>query len=120
METLFNFLAAARRIRFSMAKSLNRVGVTQGEYELLGRLRAGAWCGVHDVANDLLERLVIKGLICRIGSEPSGVRVARITHAGRNLLQQCDHQIDVVRAGFAASFTAAERTALTEFLGKLP
>lgn len=120
METLFGFMAAARRVRISMAKALERLGVTPADYELLARLRAGAWCGVHDVADDLLERLVIKGLICRIGSEPSGVRVARITHAGRNLLEQCDHQIDAVRAGFAASFTAAERTALTEFLGKLP
>jgi hypothetical protein len=120
METLFGFLAAARRVRVGMAKSLERLGVTPAEYELLARSRAGAWSGVHDVPNDLLERLVIKGLIRRIGSEASGVRVARITHAGRNLLEQCDHQIDAVRAGFAASFTADERTALTEFLGKIP
>jgi hypothetical protein len=120
METVFSFLAAARRVRVSMVRSLDRIGVTQAEYELLARLRAGAWCSVHDVANDVLERLAIKGLICRIGSEPGRVRVARITHAGRNLLEQCDQQVDAVRAGFAASFTAAERTALTEFLGKIP
>ena len=119
-QTLFSFLAAARRVRIGMAESLDRVGVTPAEYELLARLRTGAWSGVHDVANDVLDRLVIKGLICRIGNETNRVRVARITHAGRNLLEQCEHQIDAVRARFAASFTAAERTALTEFLGKIP
>jgi hypothetical protein len=119
-QTLFSFLAAARRLRISMGRSIERLGIAPAEYELLARLRAGAWSGVHDVANDLLERLVIKGLICRIGNEANQVRVARITRAGRDLLEECDRQIDAVRTAFAASFTAAERTALTEFLGKIP
>jgi hypothetical protein len=119
-QTLFTLLAAARRLRTSMTTAIARIGVSAAEYELLARLRAGAWCSVQDVQNDLLERLVKRGLIRRIGTNPNGSGVARITHAGRDMLEQCDIQVEVVRATFTAAFTAAERTALAHFLGRIP
>jgi hypothetical protein len=119
-QTLFTFLAAAARIRDQIATSLERAGVSVAEYESLTRVRAGAWCSVQDVDEDLVQRLVIKGLIRRIRNHATGAGIVRIRHAGRDLLEECEIQIDVVRATLAASFTAAERAALANYVSRIP
>jgi DNA-binding MarR family transcriptional regulator len=129
--TLFTFLAAADRLYGRIAEALGRVGLSYAKYEVLKHLRdsegpvslsslAAAQSCARSNITQLVDRLETEGLVRRVDdpADRRGVR-AELTPLGRGQVEEGATQIDLVRAQFAASFTAPERAELVRLLGKI-
>lgn len=129
--TLFTLLAVADRLYGSIAEALGRVGLSYAKYEILKFLRdanegvnlstlaEGQGCARSNITQ-LVDRLEGEGLVSRVQDpeDRRGVR-ALLTEDGAALAEEGATQIDVVRAQFAASFTARERAELARLLAKI-
>jgi DNA-binding MarR family transcriptional regulator len=129
--TLFTLLDVADRLYGSIAEALGRVGLSYAKFEVLKFLRdaneavnlstlaQGQGCARSNITQ-LVDRLESEGLVNR-EQDPDdrrGVRAA-LTPQGADLVDEGVTQIDVVRAQFAASFTARERADLARLLAKI-
>jgi DNA-binding MarR family transcriptional regulator len=129
--TLFTLLDVADRLYGSIAEALGRVGLSYAKFEVLKFLRdaneavnlstlaQGQGCARSNITQ-LVDRLESEGLVNR-EQDPEdrrGVRAA-LTSQGADLVDEGVTQIDVVRAQFAASFTAPERAELARLLAKI-
>jgi DNA-binding MarR family transcriptional regulator len=129
--TLFTFLDVADRLYERLAMALARVGLSYAKYEVLkhlrdapepvtlGALAEGQRCARSNITQ-LIDRLESEGLVRRV-DDPVDRRAIRaeLTEEGSVLLEEGATQIDLVRAEFAASFTARERQELGRLLGKI-
>jgi DNA-binding MarR family transcriptional regulator len=129
--TLFTFLDVADRLFERIAQCLGRVGLSYAKYEILkhlydsgesvslGALAEGQRCARSNITQ-LMDRLEAEGLVRRV-DDPDDRRAVRaeITAAGIALVGEGETQIDLVRAQFAASFTAPERIELGRLLSRI-
>ena len=129
--SLFNFLDAADRLYGRVASALSRVGLSYAKYEVLkhlhdaggplslGALAEGQQCARSNITQ-LVDRLEAEGHVRRVDDpdDRRGVR-AEITPSGEALAMEGATQIDLVRAHFAASFSAPERAELARLLAKI-
>lgn len=129
--TLFTFLDVAERLYGRIAEALKSVGLSYAKFDILDRLRRadeplslrvlaqGLGCAASNITQ-LMDRLEAEGLVQRI-DDPEDRRsvLAQLTPQGATLAEEGATQIDVVRAQFAASFTAAERADLARLLAKV-
>ncbi len=129
--TLFGFLAAADRLYERIAEALARVGLSYAKYEVLkrlsdangpvslGALAESQHCARSNITQ-LIDRLEAEGLVRRVDDpgDRRGVR-AELTPVGSAHLQEGVTQIDLVRAQFAAFFSAPERAELGRLLAKV-
>lgn len=130
--TLYAFLDVADRLYGQIADALARVGLSYAKFEVLEYLRnadgpvnlsalaEGQKCARSNITQ-LIDRLEKEGLVER-EQDPDdrrGVR-ALLTPAGAELSREGITQLDVVRARFAAAFTAAERAEFARLLAKVP
>jgi DNA-binding MarR family transcriptional regulator len=130
--TLFTFLDVADRLYERLATALARVGLSYAKYEVLkhlrnaqepvtlGALAEGQRCARSNITQ-LVDRLESEGLVRRV-DDPTDRRAIRaeLTEEGAVLLEEGATQIDLVRAEFAASFSARERQELGRLLSKIP
>jgi DNA-binding MarR family transcriptional regulator len=129
--TLFTFLAAADHLYGRISEALGRVGLSYAKYEVLKHLRdaeapvslgslAAAQSCARSNITQLVDRLETEGLVRRVDdpADRRGVR-AELTPLGHRQVEEGATQIDLVRAQFAASFTAPERAELVRLLGKI-
>lgn len=130
--TLFAFLDVADRLYGQIAEALARVGLSYAKFEVLEYLRnaegpvnlstlaEGQKCARSNITQ-LVDRLEKEGLVER-EQDPDDRRGVRavLTAAGAELSREGITQIDVVRARFAAAFTAAERAELARLLARVP
>ncbi len=116
---LAKFLTAAQQLRHHIAEGLAKVGLSAAEYDLLEQLHGGAWRGAQDLNAQLLQRLATRGLIRRAGHETTRSGAARLTDAGRILLDEALDQVDVVCTAFLAAFTSEEHTELARLLARI-
>jgi DNA-binding MarR family transcriptional regulator len=129
--TLFTFLDVADRLFERISEVLARVGLSYAKYEVLQHLRAaqgpvslgvlaeGQRCARSNITQ-LVDRLETEGLVRRVDDpeDRRGVR-AELTSAGLDLVAEGETQMDLVRAQFAASFTAREKAELGRLLAKI-
>lgn len=129
--TLFTFLDAADRLYKRIADALGRVGLSYAKYEVLqylcdaggpvslGELAEGQSCARSNITQ-LVDRLETEALVRRVADpdDRRGVR-AELTSEGAALADEGATQIDMVRAQFAACFTAPERAELRRLLAKI-
>jgi len=129
--TLFSFLDTADRLYGRAAEALARVGLSYGKYEVLkhlldageplslGILAEGQQCARSNITQ-LVDRLETEGFVRRVDDplDRRGVR-AELTPSGAALAAEGNTQIDLIRAHFAASFTAPERAELARLLAKI-
>ena len=129
--TLFTFLDVAERLYMRIAEALKAAGLSYAKYDVLDQLRRagkplhlralaeGQGCAASNITQ-LVDRLEAEGLVQRI-DDPDDRRSVRaqITPQGLIQAEEGTTQIDVVRAQFAASFTAAERVQLAQLLAKV-
>jgi DNA-binding MarR family transcriptional regulator len=127
---LFTFLDAADRLFERVAEALGRVNLSYAKYEMLTHLRAanepvtlGALaeeqqCQGSNVTQ-LLDQLESEGMVRRVDDFDDEYSQAQITPPGQAQVEDGATQIDLVRAQFAAVFTAAERAELGRLLLKL-
>ena len=130
--TLFTFLDVSDRLYERLAMALARVGLSYAKYEVLkhlrdahepvtlGALAEGQRCARSNITQ-LVDRLESEGLVRRV-DDPTDRRAIRaeLTEEGAVLLEEGATQIDLVRAEFAASFSARERLELGRLLAKIP
>ena len=129
--SLFSFLDAADRLYERVGEALGRVGLSFGKYEVLkhlldaeeplslGVLAEGQQCARSNITQ-LVDRLETEGYVRRVDdpADRRGVR-AELTPAGEAIALEGVTQIDLVRAHFAASFSAPERAELARLLAKI-
>ena len=129
--TLFSFLDVAERLFAQIAEALKAAGLSYAKYDVLDQLRRadepvslrvlaqGLGCAASNITQ-LVDRLEAEGLVQRV-DDPDDRRSVRaqLTPQGALQAEEGLTQIDVVRAKFAASFTAAERVELARLLAKL-
>lgn len=129
--SLYSFLAVAEILYERIATALGRAGLSYAKYEILEHLRTagepvslgalaeGQGCARSNITQ-LVDRLEGEGLVRRV-DDPSDRRSVRaeLTDLGREQVAEGATQIDVVRAQFTASLTAAERRELARLLAKL-
>jgi DNA-binding MarR family transcriptional regulator len=125
--TLYTFLDAADRLFARIAEALRRVNLSYAQYEVLTHLRdanepvtLGALseeqqCQGSNIAQ-LLELLESEGMVRRVDDFDDH---AQITPPGQTQVDEGATQVDLIRAQFAAAFTAAERAELGRLLLKL-
>jgi DNA-binding MarR family transcriptional regulator len=129
--TLFSFLDVTEKLYERIAQALARAGLSYAKYELLKHLRdangsvslgvlAEAQQCARSNITQLIDRLESERLVRRVDDpdDRRGVR-AELTPEGATLADEGTTQIDVVRAQFAACFTAAERAELARLLTKV-
>jgi DNA-binding MarR family transcriptional regulator len=129
--TLVAFLDVADLLYDRISDGLARVGLSYAKYEILkhlrdaggpvtlGALAEGASCARSNITQ-IVDRLELDGLVRRV-DDPDDRRSVRaeLTDAGEALAAEGTTQLDLVKAQFAASFTAAERVELARLLAKL-
>jgi DNA-binding MarR family transcriptional regulator len=129
--TLVAFLDVADLLYDRISDGLARVGLSYAKYEILkqlqdkggpvtlGALAEGASCARSNITQ-IVDRLEQDGLVRRV-DDPDDRRSVRaeLTEAGEALAAEGTTQLDLVKAQFAASFTAAERVDLARLLAKL-
>ncbi|MGH7470403.1 MAG: MarR family winged helix-turn-helix transcriptional regulator [Longimicrobiales bacterium] len=129
--TLFSFLDVADRLFERISEVLARVGLSYAKYEVLqhlrdaegpvslGALAEGQRCARSNITQ-LVDRLESEGMVRRVDDpeDRRGVR-AELTSAGLDLVAEGETQMDLVRAQFAASFTAREKAELGRLLAKI-
>ena len=129
--TLFTFLDVAERLYGRIAEALKAAGLSYAKYDILDQLKRadkplhlrvlaeGQGCAASNITQ-LVDRLEAEGLVVRI-DDPDDRRSVRaqITEQGLIHAEEGATQIDVVRAQFAASFTASERVQLAQLLAKI-
>src|SRR5687768_2739691 len=128
---LFTFLDVADRLYTRISERLSSVGLSYAKYEVLKHLRdAGEPVSLSSLADaqscarsnitQLIDRLESEGLVRRV-DDPADRRAVRaeITPQGHVQVEEGATQIDLVRAQFAAAFTAAERAELIRLLRKV-
>jgi DNA-binding MarR family transcriptional regulator len=128
--TLFSFLHVAERLYEQIAEALGRAGLSYAKYEVLDHLREhgpvnlGALAECQNCARSnitqLVDRLETEGLVRRV-ADPGDRRAVRAELTDRGLAQAEEGkvQLEVVRARFAASFSAQERLQLANLLNKI-
>jgi DNA-binding MarR family transcriptional regulator len=129
--TLFTFLDVSERLFSQIAEALKAVGLSYAKYDILDQLRRadqpvslrvlaqGLGCAASNITQ-LMDRLEAEQLVQRV-DDPEDRRSVRaqLTPQGAIQAEEGLTQIDVVRAKFAASFTAAERVELARLLAKI-
>jgi DNA-binding MarR family transcriptional regulator len=129
--TLYSFLEVADRLFEAIADVLARVGLSYAKYEVLehlrqanepvtlGALAEGQHCARSNITQ-LVDRLETEGLVRRV-DDPDDRRAVRaeLTPDGLALAAEGATQVELVRAQFAASFTAPERLELGRLLAKI-
>jgi DNA-binding MarR family transcriptional regulator len=129
--TLFTFLDAADQLYERIGDALARVGISYAKYEVLkhlrdargpvslGALAEGQHCARSNITQ-LVDRLETEGLVRRV-DDPGDRRAVRaeLTSVGSAQAEEGETQIDLVRAQFAASFSALERVELGRLLAKI-
>ncbi|MEX2281864.1 MAG: MarR family transcriptional regulator [Gemmatimonadota bacterium] len=129
--TLFSFLDVADSLYTRIAEALKAAGLSYAKYDVLHQLRKAKepvslrilaeqqGCAASNITQ-LVDRLEAEGLVQRI-DDPDDRRSVRaqLTEQGAVQADEGATQIDVVRAQFAASFTAAERVQLGRLLAKI-
>ncbi|HET9947637.1 MAG TPA: MarR family transcriptional regulator [Longimicrobiales bacterium] len=129
--TLFTFLDVADRLHERVAQAMTRVGLSFPKFEVLKHLRdagepmtlgclaEGQSCARSNITQ-LVDRLESEGLVRRV-ADPKDRRSVRaeLTDAGLARLVEGETQLDLVRAEFAASLSAPERSELGRLLEKL-
>src|SRR5262245_45978459 len=130
--TLFTFLDVADRLYERIAEALGRVGLSYAKYEVLKHLRdaggpvslstlaEGQHCARSNITQ-LVDRLETEDMVRRV-DDPGDRRAVRaeLTAAGLAQVDDGSTQIDLVRAQFAAAFTAVERAELGRLLARIP
>src|SRR5262245_31906465 len=130
--TLYTFLDVADRLYERLAEALSRVGLSYAKYEVLKHLRDsggpvslsaladGQHCARSNITQ-LVDRLETEGMVRRV-DDPADRRAVRaeLTDAGLAQVNDGSTQIDLVRAQFAAAFTAVERVELGRLLARIP
>ena len=129
--TLDAFLDAADLLYERISDGLGRVGLSYGKYEVLkmladadvavplGALAEGASCARSNITQ-IVDRLEGEGLVRRV-DDPDDRRSVRaeLTAEGTAKAEEGTTQVELVRAQFAAAFTAAERAELARLLAKI-
>jgi DNA-binding MarR family transcriptional regulator len=129
--TLFTFLDVADSLYTRISEALKAAGLSYAKYDVLHQLRKAKepvslrvlaeqqGCAASNITQ-LVDRLEAEGLVQRI-DDPDDRRSVRaqLTEQGAVQADEGATQIDVVRAQFAASFTAAERAQLGRLLAKI-
>jgi DNA-binding MarR family transcriptional regulator len=129
--TLDAFLNAADVLYDRISTGLGRVSLSYAKYEVLrlladahapvtlGLLAEGACCARSNITQ-IVDRLESEGLVRRV-DDPDDRRSVRaeLTSEGTIRAEEGTTQLDLVRAQFAASFTAAERLELARMLAKI-
>ena len=129
--TLDAFLDTADILYDRISDGLGRAGLSYAKYEVLkmladargpvtlGALAEGACCARSNITQ-IVDRLEMDGLVRRV-DDPVDRRSIRaeLTEAGAAQAEEGTTQLDLVRAQFAASFTAAERLELARLLAKI-
>jgi DNA-binding MarR family transcriptional regulator len=129
--TIFSLIEAADTLKENVSAALKKVGLSYPKYDVLSQLleaddslslRILAECQGCAASNitQIVDRLEDEGLVRRV-DDPDDRRSVRaeLTEEGRRLAQEGATQMELVRAQFAASFSAAERQELARLLGKL-
>ena len=129
--TLVAFLDAADVLYDRIADGLARVGLSYAKYEVLkmladagapvtlSGLAEGAACARSNITQ-IVDRLELEGFVRRV-DDPTDRRSVRaeLTDAGAAAAVEGTTQLDLVKAQFAATFTAAERLELGRLLAKI-
>jgi DNA-binding MarR family transcriptional regulator len=128
---LFTFLDVADRLFTRISERLASVSLSYAKYEVLKHLRdAGGPVSLSSLADaqscarsnitQLVDRLESEGLVRRV-DDPADRRAVRaeITPQGEAQAAEGATQIELVRAQFAAAFTAPERAELIRLLHKV-
>ena len=129
--TLFSFLDTADVLYTRIAEALKAAGLSYAKYDVLYQLRKAKepvslrllaenqGCAASNITQ-IVDRLEAEGLVQRV-DDPDDRRSVRaqLTDQGAVQADEGTTQIDVVRAQFAASFTAAEREQLARLLAKI-
>ena len=129
--TLFSFLDAADVLYTRISEALKQAGLSYAKYDVLNQLRKAKepvslrllaenqGCAASNITQ-IVDRLEAEGLVQRV-DDPDDRRSVRaqLTDQGAVQADEGTTQIDVVRAQFAASFTAAEREQLARLLAKI-
>jgi DNA-binding MarR family transcriptional regulator len=129
--TIFSLIEAADTLKENVSAALKRVGLSYPKYDLLSQLneadgplnlRILAECQGCAASNitQIVDRLEADGLVRRV-DDPDDRRSVRaeLTEEGRRLAVEGATQMELVRAQFAASFSAGERQELARLLAKL-
>jgi DNA-binding MarR family transcriptional regulator len=129
--TIFSLIEAADQLKENVSTALKKVGLSYPKYDVLSQLadaqeplslRVLAECQGCAASNitQIVDRLEAEGLVQRV-DDPDDRRSVRaeLTDEGRRLAEEGATQIELVRAQFAASFSASERQELARLLGKL-
>jgi DNA-binding MarR family transcriptional regulator len=129
--TLAAFLDVADQLYERVGDALARVGLSYPKYEVLDHLReAGGPVSLGDLAEgqscarsnitQLVDKLEVEGLVRRIADrEDRRSILAELTEDGAARAVEGRTQLDLVKAEFAASFSAPERTELGRLLSRL-
>ena len=129
--TLFSFLDTADVLYTRISEALKAAGLSYAKYDVLHQLRKAKdpvslrvlaenqGCAASNITQ-IVDRLEAEGLVQRV-DDPDDRRSVRaqLTDQGAVQADEGTTQIDVVRAQFAASFTAAEREQLARLLAKI-
>ncbi|MGQ0815243.1 MAG: MarR family winged helix-turn-helix transcriptional regulator [Gemmatimonadota bacterium] len=129
--TLFSFLDVSERLYGRIAEALKTAGLSYAKYDVLDQLRRaneplslralaeGQGCAASNITQ-MGDRLEAEGLVQRV-DDPDDRRsvLAQLTAQGAIQAEEGATQVDVVRAQFAAAFTAAERVQLAKLLAKI-
>lgn len=129
--TIFTFLDAADRLYSQVGEALKRVGLSYPKYDVLQQLHKSKGslslrvlaenqgCAASNITQ-IVDRLEAEGMVKRV-DDPEDRRSVRaeLTPMGASMAEEGMTQIDLVRAQFAASFTAAERQELARLLAKI-
>ncbi len=129
--TLFTFLDVADQLYERIGAALDRVGLSYAKYEILRSLRESSEplalgclaeeqsCARSNITQ-LVDRLEADGLVRRVPdpADRRGVR-AELTEEGAAREAEGTTQLNLVLAGFAASFTGPERAELGRLLDRL-
>jgi len=129
--TLFSFLDVADQLYDRVAAALDKVGLSYPKYEVLKSLRdsndpvalsalAEEQSCARSNITQLVDRLESEGLVRRV-ADPEDRRSVRaeLTEEGRARETEGTTQLNLVRAEFAASFSAPERAELLRLLSRL-
>lgn len=129
--TLDAFLDVADLLYERVGTALGEVGLSYAKYEVLAHLRdapaplslgtlaEGQRCARSNITQ-IVDRLEAEGLVRRI-PDPSDRRgvLAELTPAGDALVREGAARLDRVRAGFAASFSEADRALMDRLLARV-
>ncbi len=131
VATIYSIIEAADAIQERVTVALKKVGLSYPKYDVLSQLQQAngslslrrlaecQGCAASNITQ-IVDRLEAEGLVRRV-DDPDDRRSVRaeLTEEGARFATEGDTQMELVRAQFAAAFTAAERQELARLLAKL-